>query len=263
MSLGLPAEVLAELAELRAAIDVYSDLLLADAVHRVVEGRAGSAGTALDAAAGLGRPPELDVLRTRRESRPAENCGLLVLPDVEPPSLPADPAALAAISPATIADPAVAAFVRDRVGGAQHWRWVVTGADGAESTVTLADLDLRPADALALPLGALEQAVLAAVPFEGAVLGARDGSERYARAVRLVGMIGRVPAVPEDAVETGGPGPAGTTASVLRRRLTDLRAVAQALIGRLATGSADAVQSARQWDSPREARIPRPRRTGC
>ncbi len=245
-SLGLPEEVLAELVELRAAVDVYSDLLLADAVHRVVEGRAGSAGTALDAAAGLGRPPELDVLRTRRESRPAETCSLLVLPDAAPPSLPSDPVTRAAVSPSAVADPAVAAFVRDRVGGAQQWRWDVTGAGGA-ATVTLADLDLQPADALALPLGALEQAVLAAVPLGGAEFAARDGSTRYARAVRLVAMVGRVPAVPEDAVETGVPGPTGTTGALLRQRLADLRAVAEALLDRLATGATDAVQVARKW----------------
>ncbi len=257
-SLGLPEEVLAELDELRAAIDVYSDLLLADAVHRVVEGRAGSAGTALDAAAGLGRPPQLDVLRTRRESRPAETSSLVVLPDVEPPALPSDPAALAAVSPSEIADPAVAAFVRERVGGARQWRWEATGVGGDEDTVTLADLGLQPADALALPLGALEQAVLAAVPLEGAELAARDGSARYARAVRLVGLIGRVPAVPEDAVEIGVTDSAGTTAAVLRRRLADLRAVAQALLGRLATGETGALRLARQWGLAPEPELENP-----
>jgi hypothetical protein len=257
-SLGLSAEVLAELGELRAAIDVYSDLLLADAVHRVVEGRAGSAGTALDAAAGLGRPPELDMLRTRRESRPAETSSLVVLPDIAPPPLPSDPADLAAVSPSAIADPAVAAFVRERVGRAQQWRWDVTGAGGGQATVTLADLGLQPADALALALGALEQAVLAAVPFEGAQLAARDGSARYARAVRLVGLIGRVPAGPEDAVEIGEADSAGTTATVLRRRLADLRAVAQALLGRLATGEPGALRLARQWGLAPEPELENP-----
>jgi hypothetical protein len=255
-SLGLPAEVLAELDELRSAIDVYSDLLLADAVHHVVEGGAGSAGTALDAAAGLGRPPELDVLRTRRESRAAETSSLVVLPDVDPPSLPSDPADLAAVSPSALADPAVAAFVRERVGGAGQWRWDVTGAGGAVATVTLADLELQPADALALPLGALERAVLASVPFDGAELSARDGSTRYARAVRLVGLIGRVPAVPEDTVEIGVTDSAGTTTAVLRRRLADLRAVAEALLGRLATGEAGALQLARRWGLAPEGENP-------
>ncbi|WP_344206398.1 hypothetical protein, partial [Actinomadura livida] len=102
-ALDLPAATLDELARLREVIDVYADLLVAEAVHHVVEGRTGTAGAALDAAAGLARPPDFEVLRTRREGRPVETSCLLVTPHAAPPPLPADPAARAAARPAALA----------------------------------------------------------------------------------------------------------------------------------------------------------------
>ena len=45
------------LAVLREALGCYADLLVADAVHYLVEGRAETAGQVMDAAAGLSRPP--------------------------------------------------------------------------------------------------------------------------------------------------------------------------------------------------------------
>ena len=51
------------------ALDAYGDLLVAEAVHHVTEGRAEVAGAVMDAAAGLARPPELGLLRTPREGR--------------------------------------------------------------------------------------------------------------------------------------------------------------------------------------------------
>ncbi len=51
-------------ADLRAAVDAYGDLLVADAVHHLVEGRADIAGEVMAAAAGLSGPPELSLLRT-------------------------------------------------------------------------------------------------------------------------------------------------------------------------------------------------------
>ncbi|HWM06490.1 MAG TPA: hypothetical protein VNP92_29465 [Actinophytocola sp.] len=108
--LGLPADVLAELDRWRAAVDVYAGLLVAEAVHHVVDGRAGVAGAALDAAAGLARPPVLDVLRTRRPGRAVETSCVTVLPDATAAALPDDPRARAAVSPARLTDPAVASL---------------------------------------------------------------------------------------------------------------------------------------------------------
>ena len=65
----LDAAEQAAMDELRAALDAYGDLLVADAVHLLVEGRADTAGQVMDAAAGLSQPPELSLLRTARDGR--------------------------------------------------------------------------------------------------------------------------------------------------------------------------------------------------
>jgi hypothetical protein len=247
-TLGLPAATLAELDQLRKAVDVYSDLLVAEAVHHVVDGRAVTAGAALDAAAGLARPPDLEVLRTRCEGRAVETTCVVVLPDIAPPDLPGDPDALAEVPPARLADPAAAALLRARLGEPGDWRWRLTRAGQEAATVTLEDLGLDPADALALGLGDLERLVLAAVPGEGdaaepPVIDERDGSDRYQRGARLAALLGQAPAVAGDLVERilaqatdpdpHAPGSPAAVAAELLGRLERLRAVAAALADRL------------------------------
>jgi hypothetical protein len=233
--LGLPASTLDELAQLRDAVDVYADLLVAEAVHHVVEGRTGLAGAALDAAAGLARPPVLDVLETRREGRAAETACLLVIRDAAAPQLPDDPNALAATNPAQLADPATAAFLAARVGAPAQWRWRTNAPDDTSTTVALDDLGLEPADALALPLGTLERLVVDNAGGSGAAFTDRDGSVRYERAARLAAVLGRIPATSGDAAETATTPTASAAAAAaeLRDRLASLRAVAQSLADRL------------------------------
>lgn len=239
-TLGLPTATLARLAQLRAALDAYGDLLVADAVHDVTSGRAERAGAAMDAAAGLAKPPDLDVLRTRREGRAVESVAVLVLPGASQPTLPADPDALAEVRPAALADPAADALVRARTGQPATWTWQVTGAAGGNpARVTLADLGLQPADALALSLGDLERLVLErAARGEGASITDRDGSARYERAVRLVALLGQVPATAPDLAEaapggiSGAAGAADVVADLLDR-YNALRRVAAALADRL------------------------------
>ena len=249
----LPAETLAALDRLRASVDVYADLLLAEAVHHVVEGRAATAGAALDAAAGLARPPDLEMLRTRREGRAVETTCVIAIPDAAPPDLPADPDALAAVRPARLADPAAAALLRDRLGREDDWRWQVVRAGAEPHTVTLADLDLEPADALALSLGDLERLVVAATPdaADPPRFAERDGSTRYERGVRLTALLGQAPAVPED-IAPAAEGDAGAPAAELRERYTRLRTVATRLADRLDTASTSdgresALRLARRW----------------
>ncbi len=99
----LTAEQGAALDELRAAVDTYGDLLVADAVFDVVSGRGETAGAAMDAAAGLELPPDLDVLRTQRAGRTVTTTVLAVLPAASaPPSTD---------RPVQRASPAVAAFL--------------------------------------------------------------------------------------------------------------------------------------------------------
>ena len=54
------------LAPLDEVLDTYADLLVADGVHALVTGRADLANAAMEAAAGLGAPPELRAIRTPR-----------------------------------------------------------------------------------------------------------------------------------------------------------------------------------------------------
>ncbi|WP_048555595.1 hypothetical protein, partial [Nostocoides japonicum] len=188
-SLGLDAERLAGLDELRAALDAYGDLLVAEAVHHVTERRPDIAGAVMDAAAGLSRPPELALLRTPRSGRTISSEVLLVVP------ARAAPAVSAEASPARLADPSTFAFLVDRLGEAGEWEF------HAESrTVTLVDLGLQPPDALALSLddllGVVRETAGVSDGTDGTVTG--SGLDRYRDGVRLVGLVGRRPATPAD-----------------------------------------------------------------
>jgi hypothetical protein len=251
-TLGLPAAVLARLERLRSAVDAYADLLVAEAVNDAVQGRPEAAGAAMDAAAGLARPPSLEVLRTAREGRAVETTCALVLPDAATPALPSDQDALAAVSPAALADAAWAAWVATRLGAAGDWSWTAAPAGGgAAVTVTLATLGLSPAEALALPLADLERLVLAAVGDDASLTG-RDGSDRYDRAVRLAGLAGQAPARPLDLAEAAPAAPPATIVADLGDRYQRLRTVAGALAARLdaaasATEFAAALALAARW----------------
>ena len=114
----LDATQTAAIAELRAAIDTYGDLLVADAVHHLVEGRADIAGQVMDAAAGLSRPPELSLLRTARDGRGVSTSVVLALPHVPAAALPAAASERAFVSPAATLDPSAAATLAARAGAA-------------------------------------------------------------------------------------------------------------------------------------------------
>jgi hypothetical protein len=237
-ALGLDAARLAGLDALRAAIEAYGDLLVAEAVHHVTEGRADVAGAAMDAAAGLGRPPELGVLRTPRAGRALATSAVLLLSAVAELPQPADPLARAELSPAALADVCAAAFVAAQAGGAGEWSWTVSDpASGAGDEVTLADLGLHPADALALPLTDLERLVAEAAvlpPGDGRAVVSTGGGARYERAARLVAMVGRAPAGPDAVAED----PAATVSQAavdadLEGRYSRLHATAAELSGLL------------------------------
>jgi hypothetical protein len=189
---ALDADQEAALQELRDGLDTYADLLVADGVHHLVEGRAEVAGAVMDAAAGLSRPPELSLLRTPREGRAVSTSVLLALPHVDNGPLPPDDDGRALLSPATVLDPSVAAFVAAEAGDASSWDFEVQPAGGGPSrSVTLAGLGLLPVDALALTRTRLEE--LAGAAGGGAVVGGTAG-DRYEHTARLVGLVGRDPA---------------------------------------------------------------------
>jgi hypothetical protein len=275
--LELTGDVLDALAELRAAVDAYGDLLVAEAVHHVTQGRAETAGAVLDAAAGLARPPQLELLRTPREGRAVATSVVLALPARPEPELPADPAAQALVAPAALADPAAAQFLTDQLGDAATWTWVVEATAGpGTATVSLADLGLDPAGALSLGRGDLERLVREAgaaklgVPAGGVAIAAAGGSDRYERAADLVSLVGRAPAGPDAVSVQADAGPGATAAGTgavdadLRARYGRVHQVATALVaalhGELAAttpdgglGSSDAktlaklVGAARSW----------------
>ena len=207
--LGLDDARLTELQRLRAALDTYGDLLVAEAVHHVTEGRAEVAGAVMDAAAGLSRPPHLGLLRTPRDGRAVTTSVVVVLRHVAEPALPAADLERAEVSPASLADAATAAFVSQQVGGPAGWTFDVDAIDdsgnpaGNPVTVTLGDIGLLPADALALTGTDLARlaleagaAVLALDISQVAVVGGH-GLARYEAACRLVALIGRRPAGPD------------------------------------------------------------------
>jgi len=205
-SLALDPERLAGLDRLRAAMDAYGDLLVAEAVHHMTQGRAEAAGAVMDAAAGLSRPPQLDLLRTPREGRSVTTSVVLALRHVAEPALPDDPLERATLSPALLADAAAAGFVTDQLGPAGAWTFTLASG-AANVTVTIADLGLLPADALALPRTDLERLAVEAgaatlgVDPAGATLTAGQGPARYEAAARLTALVGRRPAGPDALTE--------------------------------------------------------------
>jgi hypothetical protein len=266
-TLGLDADRLAGLAELRTALDAYGDLLVAEAVHHVTEGRADVAGAVLAAASGLSRPPELKLLQTTRSGRALSTSVLLVLPDV------AEPAATANASPSMLADAAAASLLETQLGGPEAWTFDIATATGSQ-TVTLADLGLRPADALALTLTDLTR-LAATVTSAGtaptviAPITGGTASQLYERAQRLLGLLGRRPATPDYfAEQPDAPIDLGPMTADLARRYGLVRTALTALVDQLAAaadpGAQDtALQLAIKWgvapQAPDDSADPRTR----
>lgn len=106
---GLPADLADRLAPLNDVLDTYADLLVTDGVHALVTGRADLANAAMEAAAGLGAPPELRAIRTPRQATTVRvsTWALLSAGSV---------AGGANADPAVVADPAFAAAVAAEIG---------------------------------------------------------------------------------------------------------------------------------------------------
>ena len=246
------------LEELAAATDAYADLLLAEAAYRVVAGRGERAGAPLDAAAGLGPPPELEILRPVARGRVVRTACATLVAAPRARRLPTRPAALAAVPPLDVAEPALAGALAASLGDPQAWRWAF--AEGSPR-VTLEDLGLRPVDALAFPAHELEQlARERAGDPEGAVTDAAGTALR-----RLVGerlrMLGSRPATAADLNPLG----AGAESSGerfpsedLHERLEALTRVASALATELeavkaaptAARARRVLADARRWGIP-------------
>lgn len=106
---GVAADLGNRLAPLDDVLDTYADLLVADGVHALVTGRGDLANAAMEAAAGLGAPPELRAIRTPRQAKTVRISAWALLP---PGTI--DNAADA--DPLGVADPAFAAAVEIELG---------------------------------------------------------------------------------------------------------------------------------------------------
>ena len=131
---GLPADLPARLAPLDHVLDSYADLLLTDGVHALVTGRADLANAAMEAAAGLGAPPELRAIRTPRAAGTVRVGAWVLLPEGDIPPLAEDTA------PTDVADPAFAALVATELGAgasddARHRLAGILGGGDAEAPV--------------------------------------------------------------------------------------------------------------------------------
>ena len=227
----LDAAEQAAMDELRAALDAYGDLLVADAVHLLVEGRADTAGQVMDAAAGLSQPPELSLLRTARDGRGISSSVVIALPYLPAAALPADASERALVSPTATLDQSAAAQLAAHAETAAEWDFTVGSAGQA---VTLADLGLTPADALSLPRSTVERL---AVEFAGTTatgVTGGSGGDRYERAAELAGLIGRNPATRRVLSENRTADPPGDPVDPeLITRYAAVRDIAVALAGEL------------------------------
>ncbi|MEU4651711.1 hypothetical protein [Nocardia fluminea] len=207
---------------LRDALDAYGDLLVAEAVHQVVTGRADLAGAAMDAAAGLATPPTLAFTETPLTADGLTSAVVAAVPYVAP--LVGD-----GVAPALIADASVAAAVAAATGPASVWTW---------GTVTLSDLGLSPEDTLVLSpdlLTAMAAYRLGSPPDGGTGPG-------WQRRVRdLVRALGSQPALASDIASIeDSVGVAALDAAILadlRARYAELRDEAQRTIGALAAAA--------------------------
>jgi hypothetical protein len=98
---GLAPDLAERLAPLDDVLDTYADLLIADGVHALVTGRGAMANAAMEGAAGLGAPPQLEAIRTARAAATVRVTAWVLLP----------PGDGAGADPLAVADPGFAAIV--------------------------------------------------------------------------------------------------------------------------------------------------------
>lgn len=220
-----PAQLQA-LEPLRDAVDAYGDLLVLEGVFDVVSGRAEHAGAAMDAAAGLGAPPNLDALRTPRHGRAVNTSVVVALPWVDGPATVDEHS-----SPGRIADPSAAAFLDTAFGaaGSASWHWRIDD-QGTTHHVNLDDLGLLPVDTLSLATAQLERLAceFAGVPAT-ATITQREGSDTHDRLKRLVDVLGGTPALPEHLADDGSRPDTSSLQAELAVRYQTLRNVGELL----------------------------------
>lgn len=141
-----------DLRDIEAALDSYGDLLVAQSVQQVISGTPDRAAQAMEAAAGLASPPELDVIQTQRGGNGVHTTVSFAIPYRPQPNV--DPADVdIKQSPLLLADASVAAYLDKRFGDANDpsWTWFFEHeTTGDKQSVTLGKLGLTPLDATAM-----------------------------------------------------------------------------------------------------------------
>ncbi|MGI8867339.1 MAG: hypothetical protein ACR2F6_00420 [Mycobacteriales bacterium] len=213
---GLPADLPDRIAPLDEVLDTYSDLLVADGVYALVTGHGDLANAAMEAAAGLGAPPDLRAIRTPRAAGTVRvSAWALLPPGAGDPGPGADPA--------VVADPAFAALLAAEVGA---------GALDAE------DPPARKArDRLAAVLGGGEDEApvpsLTGGDYEG-LTAAADTALRAAVVADLGARLARLRQLLQAAhddlaiLDPSSAGAAATVTAAARRWMVDLTGVAPA-----------------------------------
>ncbi len=147
---AIPSTVEKALDRMAAGVDTYADLLVLNALKKVVDGRPDLAKADLDAAAGLSAPPSFDVLRTPRSVRDARTIVLATVPFVESPHAPS--------SAYAAADPSMSAYLNGLVDP-EDLVYEFTIAGGKAMRATLSDLGVDVATAAVIPPPVLDRAV--------------------------------------------------------------------------------------------------------
>jgi hypothetical protein len=152
------AMISTEMAALDAAVDAVSDLLLAESVFQGVRGNTSAAGASLDALAQGVRPPDPEVVQQPRGGVPLTHRFALVLggEPVPAPGWDAIPP-----TPRSIAEPWLDAWVGALLGHPERVLCRHCPGDpetgepelGAAEILTLAHLQIRPLDVLAMAQG--------------------------------------------------------------------------------------------------------------
>ena len=165
---------LQQMRALRDAIDAYADLLVTDAAFALVNGQGRIAADALDAAAGLGAPPEMRAVRTPRRGATVSTSLYTIVPVA---------GAAANAGPSGIASPELAAELVRRFGDADAWTWERLTEIGVVP-ISLGDLSLDPIDTLTI-----DERTLIALLAAGGAVRSTGGSERVAAARRLASAL--------------------------------------------------------------------------
>ena len=154
-----------ELAELRAGLDALGDLALLDGALHGASGRPAKASAALRGASGSAAVAVPEFPRTPAPGRELRSTvlSLVQLRDASPGD-----------GAARLAEPSVAGFLSAQLG--TDWTWSVGFEDGTATSVSLAQLGLRPVDTLVLSSGQLRLLAATAAGVGGAGLGGRPSA---------------------------------------------------------------------------------------